>query len=500
MLNQKNNQLEEKRAVIYCRVSTKEQVDEGNSLVTQERICRDYAEKNEYKVSHVFIEKGESAKTADRPELKKLLKFCTSKKGIVNAVISYKVDRISRNIADYSVIRGTLKRYGVEIRSVTEYFEDTPAGRFMENIIANVGQFDNDVRAERCAGGMRDAAIEGRYVWMAPIGYDNVKVNNKVTIAPNEKAPLILKAFELVATGIYSTNEVWDIISKGGLVTRNDKPLARSNFYVLLRNPMYKGIIKKFGKEYPGTFAPIVSAALFDTVQRILSGKKNLISHYLHENPDFPLRRFVSDEKGNTITGYWSKGKRLKYPYYSFKLPRSTVRKEVLEGTFVDLLSKYEFDVGLFEIFKSFLNESLEKIKGSENSHDARLSHINKQIDSLLDMKIGQRINDETFYTKIESLEAARDELTMLSNKKEKYDLNDLLPFVKSALMEPHICWKNSSLSLKQKLQVFYFPQGVIFDGKNCRTPEICSLFKLKSYFEGQMSRRVLSVGIEPTS
>ncbi len=62
-----------------------------------------------------------------------------------------------------------------EIKSVTEYFEDTPAGRFMENIIANVGQFDNDVRTERCIGGMREAINEGRYVWMAPIGYKNVR-------------------------------------------------------------------------------------------------------------------------------------------------------------------------------------------------------------------------------------------------------------------------------------------------------------------------------------
>jgi DNA invertase Pin-like site-specific DNA recombinase len=60
------------------------------------------------------------------------------------------------------------KRYGASIKSVTEHIEDTPVGRFMENMIANVAQFDNDVRAERCSNGMKDTIRDGRYVWMAP--------------------------------------------------------------------------------------------------------------------------------------------------------------------------------------------------------------------------------------------------------------------------------------------------------------------------------------------
>jgi site-specific DNA recombinase len=157
----------QKRAVLYVRVSTKEQVDEGNSLNTQEKHCREYALKNGYEVAEVFVEQGESAKTSMRTELQRMLLYCSDKKNKVNAVISYKIDRLSRNTDDYSQLRILLKRYGVEIKSVTEYFENTPAGRFMENIISNVAQFDNDVRAERCAGGMKDAMREGRYVWMA---------------------------------------------------------------------------------------------------------------------------------------------------------------------------------------------------------------------------------------------------------------------------------------------------------------------------------------------
>src|SRR5437016_5313529 len=94
-----------KKAVIYCRVSTKEQVEEGNSLITQQRICREYAIKNGYEIAHVFIEQGESAKTAERTELQKLLNFCANRKNHIQAIIAYKIDRISRNTDDYSQIR-----------------------------------------------------------------------------------------------------------------------------------------------------------------------------------------------------------------------------------------------------------------------------------------------------------------------------------------------------------------------------------------------------------
>ncbi|MBS1503771.1 MAG: recombinase family protein, partial [Bacteroidetes bacterium] len=104
MKNEIINDIQHK-AVIYCRVSTKEQVEDGNSLVTQERLCREYAYKEGFEVAEVFIEKGESAKTADRKELNRLLDFCTKKKNTVQAVIAYKLDRISRNLGDYSYIK-----------------------------------------------------------------------------------------------------------------------------------------------------------------------------------------------------------------------------------------------------------------------------------------------------------------------------------------------------------------------------------------------------------
>jgi site-specific DNA recombinase len=492
MKNSKKNETILKKAAIYCRVSTKEQVDEGNSLVSQERVCREYATKEGYEVVEVFIEKGESAKTADRKELKRLLSFCTAKKGNVHAVIAYKVDRISRNIADYSHIRVLLKKHGIEIRSVTEFFEDTPAGRFMENIIANVSQFDNDVRTERSLGGMKEAVKEGRYVWTAPKGYSNVKINGKSTIAPNEFALLMKEAFELIAQRRYSTDVIRLQLAEKGLVNKMGRPLTCSTFFQILRNPIYKGKIKKFGEVFQGTFDAIVSEDLFDDVQNILKGRKNKVKHYLHENPDFPLRRFVFSEQGKQLTGYWSKGKRLKYPYYSFQIPRTTIRKEVLESKFMDLLAQYRIDSRFLSLMRKNLIKYFQKQTDTHEQDKeqikTRIGEINGLIDNLIKLQTEGSISTNIFTDRIQKFDQELEDL-----KKHLYmppvnnvNIPDLLKFAAEVLKNPDILWLRASLEQKRQIQVFDFPEGVIFNGENFRTPKMWSIFKLKDIIDGE--------------
>lgn len=478
-----------KKAVIYCRVSSKEQADEGNSLVSQERICREYAAKEGYDLVGVYIEKGESAKTAKRKELQRLLAFCTSKKGNVHAVIAYKVDRISRNIADYSYIRVKLKKYGVEIRSVTEYFEDTPAGRFMENIIANVGQFDNDVRAERCMGGMREAMIEGRYVWKAPAGYLNKKVNGKSTIVQTEQAALIKETFELLAENTLSTEQVRLKMMEKGLVSKHGRPIHRGHFFKLIRNPLYKGTITKFGETHPGTYAPVVSEDLFEYVQLILRSRTNKTKTYLHNNPDFPLRGFVVNENGRPLTGYWAKGKLKKYPYYSFQLPNTTIQKEILEEKYRAFMARYAFDATHLQLMKKYLLNYLgEHANGQKNDSkviENRIAEINKKIDSLIGLKEEGGISTSILTSRVEKLENELEELTRLLKVKKDdiVDIPSLMAFAAKVLRDPDTLWQKSPLEIRRELQVFDFPKGVVFDGKKFRTPKVCSIYKLKDDF-----------------
>jgi len=483
-----------KRAVIYCRVSTKEQVDDGNSLVSQERICREYAHKEGYELVEIFIEKGESAKTADRQEWQRLLAFCENKKNAIDAVIAYKIDRISRNIADYSYFKVRLKKHNVNIKSVTEFFEDTPAGRFMENIIANVGQFDNDVRTERSVGGMREAVLEGRYVWMAPYGYDNVRdVRGKATIKPNDKAPLMKEVFESIAQRMYSSDQIRLIMAEKGLVNKNGSPITRGNFFRLIRNPLYMGHINRLGITAKATFEPIVSEQLFATVQNILKGRKNSTKNYIHERPDFPLRRFVQHPSGKKLTGYWSQGRSAKYPYYSFGLPSTSYAKQKLETAFLEFLSDYAFDFRHINVLKHYLEVAFKKhVQGQETNREAidtRIAEINEHIDKLVKLQLDGGISVSLLAQRTQTLEKELERLVeLLQERNEKtHDITGLLTFAAEILQNPQILWEKASFEARKLFQWFGFPQGIVFDGKKFRTAEICSLFRLKEIIDSDL-------------
>lgn len=477
------------KAVLYCRVSTKEQVQEGNSLVTQEKACREFAVKNGYDIAEIFIEQGESAKTQNRTELKRLLGYCANKKNEISAVIAYKIDRISRNTDDYSQIRIVLKKYGVEIKSTSEYFENTPAGRFMENIIANVAQFDNDVRAERCTGGMKEAMREGRYVWMAPVGYRNTRIAGKSTIDPDEKAPLIRNVFSLILNRIEPLESIRLKLVKKGLLTRYNKPVTTSQFHKLIRNPVYKGSINKFGEFHKGSYEPLVSEEEFDMVQRILKNGGKTRLFYKMENPDFPLRRFVIHEKTNgKLTGNWSKGGQgVKYPYYRFIKAKLNFKRDMVEDEFKSFINQYRLNEQSLKNLKGAIERSITK-ETKDNQKDANI--LKQKIDALLkkqntlfEDRTNGYISGEVLKRQMEIIEAqlkeAQDALAII--KDEDIDYIDLFENVQEFLIDPYKVWENASVHDKQNLQKFEFPQGIYFDGKKFRTDEICRIFKLKN-------------------
>lgn len=485
------NNKKEKRAVIYCRVSTKEQVDEGNSLSTQERLCREYAIKQNYTVVKIYIEQGESAKTRDRTQLQNLLSFCAIKKNNIEAVIAYKIDRISRNLDDYSYIRILLKKYGVEIKSTSEHFENTPAGRFMENIIANVAQFDNDVRAERSIGGMREAMREGRYVWHAPIGYDNAKVESKSTIVPNSYALMIKEAFLLVGQNKNSVNEIRNSIIKSNL-NFESKHISRAQFYKLLKLEVYAGWINKFGEKHKGKFTPLISEELFNHVQHVLKSRSHGPKFYTIENPDFPLRRFVFHPEGFKLTGSWSKGKTKRYAYYHFwRIKGLFFGKEYLEEKFAAFMNDFRLSGKHYEKLKELTKKHfLLRWKETEIKAEVikkEIDDLKKEQDAYAQKSILGILSDEIVKRKIIELD---DQIRIVTEKSlrlpvQSARIKDLVNLIHLFLENPGDVWKMASIKRKIALQWFQFPQGVTFSDETFGTQEICSLYMLKDIISG---------------
>jgi DNA invertase Pin-like site-specific DNA recombinase len=163
-------------AVIYVRVSTKEQT-ENLSLPTQLRACEEYCRRQGYEVLERFHEEGESAKSTDRSQLQNLLTFCRLNKGRVHFVVVFNLTRFARDTPspcglrraskyDHFALRSHLQSLGISLRSATEPIDDTSTGKLMEGVLAAFAQFDNDVRSDGTRAGMLAAPISaGGRAW-----------------------------------------------------------------------------------------------------------------------------------------------------------------------------------------------------------------------------------------------------------------------------------------------------------------------------------------------
>jgi DNA invertase Pin-like site-specific DNA recombinase len=331
-------------AVIYCRVSTAEQT-QNLSLPTQEARCREYCERLGLTVDRVFVERGESAKTANRPELQNLLRYCREQKRRISAVIVYALNRFSRDSREHHVLRGLLLGLGISIRSATEPIDETPTGKLMESLFAALAQWDNDERARRTVDGMTETIRRGRFPFQAPVGYRNgLPGSGEPSLVPDrEQAPLVAQAFDLYANTGASKNDVLRTITTLGLKTRHGRAVTPQTLDRMLRNPVYCGriVVRKWKLDVRGDFSPIVSEVVFRHVQARLSGKSSSKPRKMLRE-DFPLRRFVRcaacDRK---LTGSWSTGRRgRRYAYYHCPDCRVVkVKKAELEDRFLALLN-----------------------------------------------------------------------------------------------------------------------------------------------------------------
>lgn len=267
------NDTAKQSAVIYLRVSTEEQVD-NYSLDTQADICQKEAERRKLTVMEVFREEGRSAKTIrERPTLIELLEYCRKHRKDVAAVIVYRLDRISRQTADYLAIRKKLAESDITLISASEQTGDTPTERFLETMLAGFAQMDNDVRGERSRNGMKARFMSGLPNGSAPLGY--LKENGYAVKDP-ETFAAIKAAWELMATGTKSLRQMAHILNEQGIKDKRkgykDAAIRAQTLSGVFRSKFYAGkvVSKKYGQEVQGQHTPMVTEETFYRVQAIL--------------------------------------------------------------------------------------------------------------------------------------------------------------------------------------------------------------------------------------
>lgn len=461
-------------AVLYCRVSTAEQVA-NLSLSTQEKACRQYADREGYEVVEVFVDRGESAKTTDRPEFRRLLNYCRQHAGKVHAVIVYGLSRFSRNSTDHHAIAALLRGQGIALRSVTEPIDDSPAGRLMEGICAAMAQFDNDLRSDRTKVGMRAAMDRGRWVWQAPLGYRNgSRSAGEPSLVPSEDADAIRAALTDVATGRRRVPDAFDQLRLIGIRGRRSS-LTPQTFHRLLRNPVYCGRIKSpgFDVDRVGDWIPLIDESTWRLVQIRVDPAVDAPAR-AREHPDFPLRRFVHcGTCQRPMTAGWSKGRSAKYAYYHCRRHCLKVPRLTLEDAFLDYLDALRPAPEFLALIRRDVLVSWRAESDRATSERAKLegqaTRLRTQLRRLDEAFVFEKAIDQATYTARRDEtrhELAAAELALSHAVVDTIDAEGLLAQAEYALQHGSALWRTAPKAAQRvRLQWAMFPAGVIWTG-----------------------------------
>ena len=377
-------QLTPKRAVSYIRVSTREQAqrggsEEGFSLPAQREANKRKAQSMGALVVKEFADRGESARSANRPELQKMLAYLTEDGGI-DYVIVHKLDRLARNRADDVEINRAFEEAGVRLVSTSENIDQTPGGMLLHGIMSSIAEFYSRNLANEVIKGMGEKARNGGTLGKAPLGYVNVRARDENgrevrTIAlDEERAPLIRLAFTEYATGQWTTKKLAAHLHDRGLTTiptahKPAKAVSGAQLHRMLRHPYYKGVISFQGVEYPGAHEPLVDEETWSQVQAMLDSHRYGERQRIHNH--FLKSTVVCGQCGTRLSVQNAKNSKGDlYPYFicakrqrTHDCPFKAVLIDVVEERMSDLYRTIQLSSQDRQLVEQYVREELRHLE-----------------------------------------------------------------------------------------------------------------------------------------
>jgi site-specific DNA recombinase len=314
------------RCAIYTRVSTDHGLEQDfNSLHAQREAAEAYVKSQAHEgwrlIREGFDDGGFSGGSLDRPALQRLLASIRSTQ--IDIVVVYKVDRLTRSLADFAKLVELFDAEGVSFVSVTQSFNTTSSmGRLTLNMLLSFAQFEREVTGER----IRDkvAASKRKGIWVGgtvPLGYE---VRDRKLVIRDDEAATVRLIFErYLALG--SLPALQRELRDRNVVTRQRAlssgrtiggvPLTNGPLVHLLRNRIYVGELNHKGASHPGQHAPIITPMLFDAVQQKLTANRNGRRLQRAASGALLLGR-IFDDRGHRMTPSTAKKGAMRYRYY----------------------------------------------------------------------------------------------------------------------------------------------------------------------------------------
>src|SRR6202050_3017103 len=353
------------RCAIYTRKSSEEGLEQSfNSLQAQREACEAYIASQRHEGWQVIAKKyddgGFSGGNMNRPALKQLLDDIAAR--LVDTVVVYKVDRLTRSLIDFAKIIEAFDGKGVSFVSVTQQFNTTSSmGRLTLNVLLSFAQFEREVTGER----IRDkiAASKKKGMWMGgrvPLGYE--VVDRKLLIQESEALTVRRVFSEFLRLGSVWRLEEW--LRANNIRTRRGNYFLRGPLYTMLRNPIYLGLIRHKTEIHPGEHAEIVDRLSWDKAQSLLDQNTHGQRHRKRSTQPSIFTGIIFDAGENRYTPTHSNKNGCRYRYYT---SRAAIQKTERPDS-PARIPAHSLEKAVTERILSFLNAPSELLAVLKNS------------------------------------------------------------------------------------------------------------------------------------
>lgn len=473
------------KALIYCRVSSQRQVDEGHGLDSQEQRCKNYAASKGYEAVAVFNDEGVSGGLFDRPSMQKLIAYLDSHPADEFVVIFDDLARFARDLNVHLKLKTELvKIRGVKLESPNFNFEDSPEGEFIENILASKAQLDRQQNRRQVIQKMKARLERGYWPFCMPKGLINQKhpTHGKILVRREPYATIYKEAIEKYRDGILPSildfqvfcNEKYKEL---GITHR----MSFSTATATLKEILYAGYI-----EYPKWDVPrmkaqhegFISIETHEAVQEKLQGHSKPW-HRKDYNLDFPLRPHVlCDSCEIPMSGAFNTGRNgIRHPHYycrgkDCKYIWKTIRKKDFEDKFENLLLAVKPADELIDLTKDVLlaewDNRLKNYSQSRNNAQSELNKIMEEIDDFAERagKAKDQILIDIYEGKIKDLVARKKgiEKQLQKNNYTDKDFGTASEKVFETIKKPLDMWKSDDYNDKRTILFMYFEDKLRYD------------------------------------
>ncbi len=384
-----------RRCAIYTRKSSEEGLDQSfNSLDAQREACEAYINSQKHEgwklIKERFDDGGFSGGNIKRPALTNLIEQI--KQNLIDIVVVYKVDRLSRSLADFAKLVELFDEHEVSFVSVTQQFNTSSSmGRLTLNVLLSFAQFEREVTGER----IRDkiAASKKKGMWMGgniPLGYD---VKDRKLVINAKESKTVSYIFNQYIQ-LKSVRKLKQYLDQSKYKTKQNKPFSRGALYKILTNPLYTGKVKHKDQVFEGEHKPILDLEIWKQAQSILRLNRHQNINKVHARERSLLAGLLFDDHGNRMSPSHTKKGNKRYRYY---VSQALIQHQDSKAGYIARVTADEVESAVFKTLQQLYSDSQKvlKIIGYDKLELSLIKIVSKKAKSLLAMTYTKNVLDK---------------------------------------------------------------------------------------------------------